>query len=512
MRLCAPTIALLTVTAAASSVLADNAALSGALARPLSPGAVALLGPLARNPAVVDRIGKAVQDSDASTRAAGARVASVRGLGPLAPLIAAALARETDADVAFEQMIALLVMASGHDAAAYDAALRIDGSSHRIIHWLVALGGAAPAAKLALDKNDRALWSMALNRAANEEGGLKVVPPDLLAASLRLDEPLTATLDHLALALPDAVPRTPALTSAISKLRKTLPRAEWPLALEFLVRLDGGKPHDRSATLREASEKRSYFVVLLSSSAHLRKKLTEEERNALGDESLGSLPPPDTAPSGPTTQLAVGFPRDYVRDTLAVSGCVSTREDLLAGTVRYARGGQPSEISVRADLVADPRCQAAAEALLGSYRVGRRMLRTSPGSGSALPAAGSETLLLIPVDPEALACRPPSLSGLTSTAVMAGLRTSLGAPERARYVSPVYPKEAKERRIAGRVVIEAEVSETGCVYEARIAQSAHPLLDVAALRAVSQWAWKPLLVKGSPIPFVYNLGVTFKLD
>jgi protein TonB len=38
-----------------------------------------------------------------------------------------------------------------------------------------------------------------------------------------------------------------------------------------------------------------------------------------------------------------------------------------------------------------------------------------------------------------------------------------------------------------------------------------PLLDAAALAAVSQWAYTPTLLNGTPVPVVMTVTVTFRL-
>jgi periplasmic protein TonB len=59
-------------------------------------------------------------------------------------------------------------------------------------------------------------------------------------------------------------------------------------------------------------------------------------------------------------------------------------------------------------------------------------------------------------------------------------------------------------------VVEAEVDTTGRVRATRVL-SGHKLLTDAALEAVSQWRYRPLLLNGEPTAFILTVNVEFKL-
>jgi protein TonB len=85
------------------------------------------------------------------------------------------------------------------------------------------------------------------------------------------------------------------------------------------------------------------------------------------------------------------------------------------------------------------------------------------------------------------------------------------APKLLRRVEPVYPEIARLARIGGVVVLEAETDAYGRVKNVRILRSV-PLLDQAALEAVRQWVYEPLVVNGRPRGVVFSVTVTFKLN
>ena len=60
---------------------------------------------------------------------------------------------------------------------------------------------------------------------------------------------------------------------------------------------------------------------------------------------------------------------------------------------------------------------------------------------------------------------------------------NIKAPTKVKNISPVYPQIAQSARVQGVVIIEATISPTGKVTDARVLRSI-PLLDQAALDAV----------------------------
>jgi protein TonB len=86
----------------------------------------------------------------------------------------------------------------------------------------------------------------------------------------------------------------------------------------------------------------------------------------------------------------------------------------------------------------------------------------------------------------------------------------LKPPRIIRKVDPAFPDLAVAARINAIVVIEAEVDTHGYVKTTKVL-SGHPLFDDAALEAVRQWRYQPLLLNGEPTPFVLSVTVSFGL-
>ena len=86
------------------------------------------------------------------------------------------------------------------------------------------------------------------------------------------------------------------------------------------------------------------------------------------------------------------------------------------------------------------------------------------------------------------------------------------APTVARRVDPTYPELAAKAHIRGVVILEAQVDKEGRVVDVKVLRTAHRLLDDAALEAVRQWRYQPLVLNGIPEPFVLTVVLTFSIE
>ena len=77
-------------------------------------------------------------------------------------------------------------------------------------------------------------------------------------------------------------------------------------------------------------------------------------------------------------------------------------------------------------------------------------------------------------------------------------------------VAPIYPEEARKAGVEGIVILEAKADEQGNVVDARVLRSVPPL-DQAALDAVRQWKYKPMIIGGKPRKVVFTVTVRFAL-
>jgi len=93
------------------------------------------------------------------------------------------------------------------------------------------------------------------------------------------------------------------------------------------------------------------------------------------------------------------------------------------------------------------------------------------------------------------------------------VRVSQGVTQglRTRYIQPTYPPLARQARIQGTVVLQAEISKSGDIQNLRLI-SGHPMLAPAAIEAVKQWKYKPYYLNGEPVEVETQITVNFSLS
>lgn len=78
-------------------------------------------------------------------------------------------------------------------------------------------------------------------------------------------------------------------------------------------------------------------------------------------------------------------------------------------------------------------------------------------------------------------------------------------------VQPNYPPLARQARIQGTVVLQAEISKEGTIQNLQLI-SGHPMLAPSAIEAVKQWRYKPYLLNGEPVAVETQVVVNFTLS
>ena len=79
-----------------------------------------------------------------------------------------------------------------------------------------------------------------------------------------------------------------------------------------------------------------------------------------------------------------------------------------------------------------------------------------------------------------------------------------------RKVPPAYPPLARQARIQGTVLLQAQISKDGSIENLQLI-SGHPMLAPAAIEAVKQWKYKPYLLNGEPVEVETQIQVNFTL-
>ena len=87
----------------------------------------------------------------------------------------------------------------------------------------------------------------------------------------------------------------------------------------------------------------------------------------------------------------------------------------------------------------------------------------------------------------------------------------VGAPVVLFKVEPKYTKAAARARIAGRVVLAAEVWPDGAAHNFKVVRSLDPGLDQEAIKAVSKWKFRPGMKDGTLVKVAVTVEVNFRL-
>lgn len=97
---------------------------------------------------------------------------------------------------------------------------------------------------------------------------------------------------------------------------------------------------------------------------------------------------------------------------------------------------------------------------------------------------------------------PPTMPGyISASELVAVVRTP-----------PLYPPEARSRRIEGRVLVEFTVTERGEVEDPVIVEANPPgVFDQAVLQSVRKWRFKPKEKDGKPVAVRARQPLEFKL-
>jgi TonB family protein len=164
-------------------------------------------------------------------------------------------------------------------------------------------------------------------------------------------------------------------------------------------------------------------------------------------------------------------------------------------------------LRLQAQLTTDPaeRARAIAEADLLRARameLRKQQPQTAPGRSGSMPPPPPP-----PPPPDELSANAPTIDGEFPIRVGG----NIAAPAKIRDAQPVYPPEAQTKRIEGNVILEVTIDREGKVRNARILKSV-PMLDRAALDAVRQWEFEPVLLNGAPKPVIMVVTVRFSLQ
>ena len=133
--------------------------------------------------------------------------------------------------------------------------------------------------------------------------------------------------------------------------------------------------------------------------------------------------------------------------------------------------------------------------------------------GQSKPSTGSAALPMLSSVPVEFEGRPYRFGRLDSDEPGVKRIRLGGTAEQANLVTkvmPVYPPLAKQTHTQGKVVLNALIDREGKVKALELV-SGEPLLADAAVDAVKQWVYRPVLLNGDPVEVITRIDVNFTL-
>jgi TonB family protein len=518
----------------------------------MTPGAVALLAN-AGDSAAVERARAALSHADPTVRAIAARVLGIGRVPGAVRNLRSAFEWEIDTAAAAELARALLYFNEPDTVAAVETRLpaapwsavdsylawlitaRPDNSAER----LERLFKSRPAADFshASELIARAVTRLPKERDRALRGLLGTAASSVWRAALdRLGADVTeaeAAVMRQALAAENEAVREATVWALVSRLSKSeatpagvldaaLPpgspnandaaaSAGWEQFGRELVarRHRQARTPDRSSVIRSEGLSRQSDARLLLRLKEILAAEREAVTEVLGEAGVSNAPlavGPALESTPPRGQLAmrtaaIPWPA-LLPDLLEVTGCPVT-DSVRVGMfeISYRSDGRPQAVDMMPTEL-PPECVPALAALA-------RLTIADPLHPIL---EGEKQYVVLLVSSEGLACLRadrPIPRAIEGERVVPG---RIKQPTKIRDVRPLYPEAAQNSRVQGTVIVDALISSSGCVRSLNVLRSVHPVLDLEAVRAVSQWHFTPTLLEGVPVPVIMTVTVNFRLE
>jgi protein TonB len=134
------------------------------------------------------------------------------------------------------------------------------------------------------------------------------------------------------------------------------------------------------------------------------------------------------------------------------------------------------------------------------------------GAGAAQSGFSDLPMQIIQAERPAEPARPvPAAPPKVSAAEPVRVASDVQSAKIIRKIVPQYPALARQARISGVVKLMGIIAKDGTVQQLQVI-SGHPLLQKAALDAVSQWLYQPTILNGKPVEVIAPIDVIFTLS
>jgi TonB family protein len=86
------------------------------------------------------------------------------------------------------------------------------------------------------------------------------------------------------------------------------------------------------------------------------------------------------------------------------------------------------------------------------------------------------------------------------------------APRKMSGAQPSYTDSARERKIAGTVILQAIIAADGTVQDVQVVRSLEPSLDQSSIDTIKTWRFEPSTKDGKPVSVQVNIETSFRLQ
>jgi TonB family protein len=207
--------------------------------------------------------------------------------------------------------------------------------------------------------------------------------------------------------------------------------------------------------------------------------------------------------------------REQVVDarTVSATGSAGAYVQALVEVAARQIGSQPAFAS---EFLGKSSLKRRVEMLLSTTREGRSKLICSAAAiACCLMIAAWTSARALPLPwtdgasaDHAVAPSGEQKSGDSSNPIRVGGETQ--EQKLVKKVTPVYPKEAKEKHIQGKVVLDVTISKEGHVTSVEVVSGPAELVQ-SAVDAVKQWEYRSTLLNGQPVEVKSNVWVNYTL-
>ena len=544
----------------AAAAAAENDAakeLQKLLARPPSPGGLALLASHLNDPAAVERVRAGIGDRDPRTRGTACRLVDLGALRELLPDVQRALEGESDPLAAEEELRALLTLGDtaldettvaaerrfspGLDAS-YALMLARARGPHAMPRYFEVLRGWSlsegtvqtffryatrgqhdalmAAAALALSRHDSAAWQALLSVAG--ELRVDIDTPMMLAAlgskepGLRGETAWYAARHYHGSPPPDAAAILAALDEGERDAEPGGP--ELHFGDQILRRVLGQQPVEDDAWISCLESSLKCHLDSDFEDSPLLEYLTDREREAILRRNEANRPadlPTKKSdakaaawkPGPPLLRLVSDLPPGVAADVFELEDCKSSNFTRWLGlaAVDFRPDGAPRRVTIGTQPPKQS-CQRTAQTLF--------LMSLAPAE--VADAARESLGMIVLFDPDMYKCADRSELARVSPTNKSQtdpvkVRGAVVAPRLIKRVEPLYPAASRKAGEEGVSVYEAIISPEGCIVEPRLLRSSAPVLDAMGMEAISRWQYQPATLNGKPVRVYLTVTVTFRL-